>query len=88
MYKLTFKGEDKFGAWTGLGYYINGDNGVSFWLKKQYHDIKKAKHFRRWRNLIYEGNLNDSGNYNGRWYFVGFEKDSKYSGTFKMIFFN
>jgi hypothetical protein len=48
LYKLTFKGEDKFGVWTGLGYYINGDNCVNFWLKKEYNDKKKAKHNGRW----------------------------------------
>lgn len=49
-----------------------------------YNDKTKAKHHGKFSNLIYEGHLNDSGNYNGRWYFVGFENSKEYSGKFNM----
>ena len=57
---------------------------MSIIFDKLYDDREKAGQKGKWDLLIYEGDSVD-GTFEGKWYYKGFEKDTDFSGTMRIV---
>ena len=82
LYDIQLFGEDELGPWRGRGVIVHHEQyGFKFRYAKIYDDRENAGQTGSFQHLIYESDYVNDRQVQGRWFYLGYENDPEYSGT-------